>query len=419
MIEALREWLLAQGLSPDNVSLLIAGLSALFLLGVCVLVTIIAKRLVLHGVRTLIKHTQSTWDDVFLEQRVFDRLSHLAPALVLHIASPVAFADYPSLIKPVQVMAIVYMIVVGMAVLDALLNAGFQIYNTFEIAKRFPIKGFVQVAKIIIYFLGGIFILAELVSQSPMVFLSGLGAFTAVLLLVFKDSILGLVAGIQLMTNNMVRPGDWIEMPKYGADGDVIDITLTTVKVQNWDKTITTIPAYALIADSFKNWRGMQESGGRRIKRSINIDVSTIRFCDKEMVNRFRKFHLLRDYLDQKEKELESYNKEHQLDDDAELINRPRLTNVGCLRAYLTAYLRNHPMINKNMTFLVRQLAISGEGLPIEIYVFSSDTRWANYEAIQAEIFEHILASIPLFDLRVFQKPTGADFRGLAKALDR
>ena len=230
------------------------------------------------------------------------------------------------------------------------------------------------------------------------------------LILVFKDAILGFVAGIQLTANKMVARGDWIEMPDYGADGDVLDVSLTTVKVQNWDKTVTTIPTYALISNSFKNWRGMQESGGRRIKRSINIDVNTIKFCDEEMLARFGRIQHIAAYIEHKKEELAAYNQEQRADLSS-LVNGRRLTNVGTFRAYVAAYLRHHPMVNQDMTFLIRHLAPTEHGLPIEIYVFCSDIVWANYEAVQADIFDHILAIVPQFDLRLFQAPAGSDFR--------
>ena len=234
----------------------------------------------------------------------------------------------------------------------------------------------------------------------------------AVLLLVFKDAILGFVAGIQLIANQMVAKGDWIEMPKYGADGDVTEIALTTVKVQNWDKTITTIPTYALIRESFKNWRGMKEAGGRRIKRTINIDLSTIKFCDEEMLNRFSKIKHIAEYIQFKKEELAAYNTEHEID-NTNLANGRRMTNVGTFRAYTVAYLKNHPMVSQDMTFLVRHLAPTEHGLPIEVYVFCTDTVWANYEGIQADIFDHLLAVVPEFDLKVFQSPSGTDFHQL------
>jgi miniconductance mechanosensitive channel len=234
-------------------------------------------------------------------------------------------------------------------------------------------------------------------------------------MLIFKDSILGLVAGIQLSTNQMLHIGDWIEMPKYGADGDVIDISLTTLKVQNWDKTITTIPTYALISDYFKNWRGMSESGGRRIKRSINIDVTSIKFCTQEMLDKFKRFKCIREYVERKLEEIDTHNTSEGVD-ESDLVNGRHLTNIGTFRAYVAAYLRSHPRVHQGMTFLVRHLQPTAEGLPIQIYIFSNDQAWANYEAIQADIFDHILAVVPEFELRVFQNPTGADFQALQTA---
>jgi miniconductance mechanosensitive channel len=257
--------------------------------------------------------------------------------------------------------------------------------------------------------MAGIFIVSILTDQSPWGILSVLGGFTVVLMLVFKDTILGFVASIQLSGHDMVRVGDWIEMPKYGADGDVIDVTIHTVKVRNWDKTITTIPTYGLVSDAFKNWRGMSESGGRRIKRSMHIDMSSIKFCTDEMLEHFEKFELLKEYLQQKKEELSTYNKEHNVD-GSQLINGRRQTNIGVFRAYIVAYLKNNPKIHQAMTFLVRHLEPTPDGLPIQIYVFSNDQAWANYEAIQADIFDHLLAAAPEFDLRVFQNPTGYDF---------
>jgi miniconductance mechanosensitive channel len=253
-----------------------------------------------------------------------------------------------------------------------------------------------------------VLIISRLLDKSPWALLSGIGALTAVIMLVFKDSILGFVASVQLTTNDMVRRGDWIEMPKYGADGDVIEVSLNTVKVQNWDKTISTIPTYQLMQDTFKNWRGMSESGGRRIKRALYIDMNSIAFCDEEMLRRFEKIELLKDYLHEKRHEVAATNEG--IGDPDMPTNLRRLTNVGTFRAYVVAYLRAHPKIHKDMTFLVRQLPPNDTGLPIEIYVFSNDQDWARYEAIQADLFDHFLAVLPEFGLRVFQLPSGADF---------
>ena len=276
--------------------------------------------------------------------------------------------------------------------------------------RRVLIKGFLQVIKIVVFLIAVILTGSVLLNRSPAILLGGFGALTAVLMLIFKDAILGFVAGIQLTANKMVSYGDWIEMEKYGADGDVIDIALTTVKVQNWDKTITTIPTYALISESFKNWRGMSESGGRRIARSISIDVHSVRFCTDEMLKRFSKVQLISEYLKKRKKDIANHNKSNRID-PTNAVNCRRLTNLGTFRKYVEAYLKSLPVINQEMTFLVRQLRPTENGVPIQIYVFCSDKVWANYEAIQSDIFDHLLAVVPEFDLAVFQNPTGADFK--------
>ena len=305
------------------------------------------------------------------------------------------------------------MLFVAVLTIEAFLSSVVDIYHSYDTSRKFPVRIIVQVAKILLYAVIGIIILSTVIGKSPAFFIGGLGAMAAVLMLIFKDPILGLVAGIQLSANKMVRVGDWIEMPKYGADGDVVDISLTTVKVQNWDKTIITIPTFALVSEGVKNWRGMSESGGRRIKRSIYIDMTSVKFCNKEMTEKFSKIKYLSDYIQGKEKELSEFNSQKNIDDSV-LVNGRRMTNIGTFRAYLVSYLKDHPKINKNLTFLIRQLDPGPNGLPIEIYVFSSDQVWANYEAIQADIFDHILAIIPEFELKVFQNPTGADFQNLA-----
>ena len=376
---------------------------------------LVAKRYILAAITYAITRSKSTWDDAVLRQRTLDRLAHLAPALVIFILIPFALEGMDTTIAVLRGATQIYMIIILMLVLDSLLNSAEEIYQQFEASKEIPIKGFIQVLKLILYFLAAIFVISILLNKTPLFLLSGIGALTAVLMLIFRDAILGFVAGIQLAANKMVANGDWIEMPDYGADGDVIEVSLTTVKVQNWDKTITTIPTYALISESFKNWRGMQESGGRRIKRAVNIDMSSIKFCNGEMLDRFAKIQYISEYIEHKKHELEAFNQSINVDNTS-LVNGRRMTNVGTFRAYVKAYLQNHPEINKDMTFLIRQLSPTEYGLPIEIYVFSKDQVWANYEAIQADIFDHILAVVPEFDLRVYQNPTGADFSTLVRA---
>ncbi len=371
-----------------------------------------AKLVLLKVAAAMVRRTKTQWDDHLLHHRVFFWLAHLAPGIVLFLLAPVVLEGLEQLIAGVRGSAQIYMIVVVLLALDSLLNAALEIYSTFQISKQVPLKSFVQVAKIVLYIAALIVILSTLLGRSPVFLLSGIGVLASVLMLVFKDPILGFVAGIQLSTNRMLSEGDWIEMPSHGADGDVIDIALTTVKVQNWDKTITTIPTYALISNSFKNWRGMSESGGRRIKRSIHIDMNTIRLCTPEMIERYSKILYIADYLETKQRELETWNREHGID-DSNIVNGRRITNVGTFRAYLLAYLKNHPKINQEMTLLVRHLAPSSSGLPIEIYCFSADQEWAGYESIQADIFDHLLAVLPEFDLRTFQNPSGSDFQRL------
>jgi miniconductance mechanosensitive channel len=389
-----------------------AGAAFLFVVILSIAANIIAKRLILQVLTHLIEKTRTKWDDALLERRVLNNLAHLAPAVVIYLMSPIALAEFSLASQVVMSATMIYMVIVIVLAADSFLNAVMDIYHSFEIAKQVPITGSIQIVKLVVYFIGAIFVIATVLGKSPIFLLSGLGALTAVLMLIFKDAILGLVAGIQLTANKMVSVGDWIEMPKYGADGDVIEVALTTVKVQNWDKTVTTVPTYALINESFKNWRGMQDSGGRRIKRAIYIDMNTIKLCTEEMLQKFYNIQYIRAYIEKKKKELQEFNKVQNIVDTS-LVNGRRLTNVGTFRAYIEAYLRNHPMIHKNLTFLVRQLAPSDKGLPIEIYVFSTDIAWVNYEAIQADIFDHILAIVPEFELRVFQSPSGSDFAQL------
>lgn len=413
-MDLLMSWLIAQGLPAENAQAVGAVLASVVVLLVSLLAYVAAKRILLRLVRVAALRTKTTWDDVFVEERLFSRLAHLVPAIVIQAAAPDVLGGFPGAAGLVQTGISVYMALVGMTVFDAFLNGGERVYQTFAMAERFPIRTIVQIVRVVVYFVIGVAILAILLGKSPVVFFSGLGAFTAVLLLIFKDTLLGFVAGLQLTANNMVRTGDWIEMPGHNADGTVLDVSLTTVKVQNWDKTITTIPTYALVSQPFKNWRGMEESSGRRIKRAVHLDVTSVQFCDKEMLERFKKIRFITEYIAEKLAELEAHNREIEVD-ESYLINGRHLTNLGTFRAYLEHYLRAHPNIHQEMTFLVRQLAPTEHGLPIEIYVFSSDKAWGNYEAIQADIFDHVLAVLPLFDLRPFQSPTGADLRGLGQ----
>ncbi|MDX8341187.1 mechanosensitive ion channel [Draconibacterium sp. IB214405] len=394
----------------------------------------VTRKIFLKIVQRIAARTKTEWDDILVRNKVFMGLAHLVPAFILFYTADFSYPNihtevseldpevyktlsqdyYWGLATVLLKMSRLYFTVIIVYVTNAILNAGLEIYNTTEYAHHRSIKGYVQLVKIFVFFMAGILVISVLLEKDPTVLLAGLGAMAAVLLLVFRDTILGFVASIQLSANDMVKIGDWIQMDSHRADGTVIDITLNTVKVQNWDKTITTIPTYALVSESFYNWKGMEESGGRRIKRSVAIDTNTIKFCDAAMLERFEKFDLIRGYVREKEQELKEYNKGKNLTDE-DFISGRHQTNVGIFRKYLEVYLRQHPKIKQDLTFLVRQLAPVGKGLPIEIYVFSNDQAWANYEAIQADIFDHIFAVIPEFELRVFQEPTGADLEKLIK----
>ena len=402
MLSAIEDWLVGAGVAV-GIAGMVATATAVLVVGVLAMIAnVVAKRVLLRAVVSLAGRTQTDWDDVVAERRVFHRLAHIAPALVVYFFAPLVLVDAATIL--VRAGSLLYMIVVAVSVLDGLLNATADIIRASRFGRGLPLTAFAQVAKLILYGAAIIVALSVVIGQSPALLFSGLGAMTAVLMLIFKDAILGFVAGIQLSANQMVRPGDWIEMPKYGADGDVLEVALTTVKVQNFDKTITTVPTSALISESFKNWRGMSESGGRRIKRSINIDMSSIRFCDDAMLERLSGIHYMADYLTEKRRELETWNTGHESEPTTSLHPR-RLTNIGTFRAYIVAYLRHHPKIHPKLTFLVRQLAPTVHGLPIEIYVFSTDQNWVNYEGIQGNIFDHLLAVVPEFDLRVYQIP--------------
>ena len=409
----LKENLLELGLTTGMVESLVRG--GLILLAL--LLSWVAHRVsqgpIKRSIEKFAHYTIQQWDDILVEKHIVKRILYFIPLILLYVlSSPILTGT--SLLPFSQALISVLFLIAVMMFLDAMLSALLAIYGKSAIAKEISITPFVQVLKLGLYFVTGILLLSLLLQKTPLYFLSGLGALTAVLMFVFKDVLMGFVAGIQLIANKMVAPKDWIEMPKYGADGDVLEITLTTVKVQNFDNTITTIPTYALINESFKNWRNMNLSGGRRIKRYVNIDLGSIKFCNSEMLVRFKSIQLISQYIQNRQEEILVYNKKHQVDEST-LVNGRRLTNIGVFRSYVEAYLRQHPMIHKDMTFLIRQLSPSENGLPIEIYVFCKDTNWTAYEAIQADIFDHILAVVPEFDLRVFQEPSGSDFQKIGQ----
>lgn len=405
-MKLIRNRLLEYGMNPVLTDNLAAIIMILFISILCIIANFITQKIVLRVITHIITNNKFEWDNILLERKVFRRLSHIVPAIIIYYFST-TFPAYQHLIEK---GAITYIIIVGLMVINSFLKAVNDIYLTFEISKTKPIKGYIQVVQIIVFILGGLVVIANLLGESPFILLSGIGALSAVLLIVFRDSLLGLVAGIQLAANDMVQVGDWIEMPKYDADGDIIDISLNTVKVQNFDKTITTIPSYALISDSFKNWRGMQASGGRRIKRSLFIDTNSITFCTEEMIEKFKTIQFLSDYITTKEHEIAEYNAKNKINRNNP-VNGRALTNIGVFRAYINQYLQHHPGISPEMTLLVRQLAPTEMGLPLEIYAFTNDIRWDVYETIQSDIFDHLFAVAAEFGLHLFQNPSGNDFK--------
>ena len=369
------------------------------------LIYLITRHIILKSISHFFKKTSTNLDDILIEKGGFNRLSYLVPLIFIY-----NLKDLLPRYEIVDRALIALIALIFISSINAFISALSDIYSKTRYSNRLNIKSYIQIIKLFVNIFGIIIIIALLTGKSPVYFLSGIGALTAVLMLVFKDTILSLVSSVQISSNDLFKIGDWVEAPQFGADGDVIDIALHSVKIQNWDKTISIIPTHKLTDSSFKNWRGMSESGGRRIKRSIKIDMSSIKFCSDSMIERFKKFKVIGDYISRKLSEIEKHNLDNNINEEG-LINGRSLTNIGTFRAYVESYLRNHASIHNEMTFLVRQLSPESDGLPIEIYVFSSETNWVSYEAIQSNIFDHLLAILSEFDLRVFQNPTGNDYR--------
>ncbi|MCL1095477.1 mechanosensitive ion channel family protein [Shewanella kaireitica] len=408
---SITQWLATVGIDSQPAD----GVSTSILVIVCFIVAFIGyvfvKRGVVSTMNIVITRSRVHWDDIFMRYRVLEKLAKLVPALILNIILPLALTEHEVLASLADRLLDVTIVILFVRAVYSALDAANEIADVNLVSRRLPIKSFVQLFKLFMFFVAIIISISVLADQSPVYFLSGLGVATGLVMLVFRDTILGFVAGIQLAANRMVSPTDWIQMDKYGADGAVEEVSLTTVKVRNWDQTITMIPAYALVSDAFKNWRGMSESGGRRIKRSVQIDISSIGFLTEEDKQRLSKINHLKSYFAAKSQEISTFNA---LVEDADMpVNSRHLTNVGTFRAYMLAYLKQHEKVHKDMTLLVRQLAPTSTGVPIELYIFTNDIRWAAYEDIQADIFDHVFAILPEFGLRVYQGPTGADIRSL------
>jgi miniconductance mechanosensitive channel len=405
-------WLRTQELwgMLDQHPALHAGLGLVLLLVVALALGRVARFVILHMAKLLGRQPAMHWVVDLLHNKLFHRLAQMVPSLVIQFGLNLVPELSNTSTHFLGNVALAFTILFQVLALGALLNALLDIYARTDHARTRSIKGYVQLAKMILYIFGAIIIVATLIDRSPLLLLSGLGAMSAVILLVYKDTLLSFVASVQLTSNDMLRVGDWIEMPQVGADGDVVDITLHTVKVQNFDKTIVSIPTWRMMSESFKNWRGMQQSGGRRIKRSLFIDASGVRFVRDDEELKFTQIHLLTDYMGRKQAELKSWN-EAQGNVAALSANRRRMTNIGTFRAYALAYLNSHPDIQPDMTCMVRQMQATAQGIPLEIYCFTRTTAWADYERIQGDIFDYLLAVMPEFGLSLYQQPSGMDYR--------
>lgn len=403
--------LISWGVTPPLADKLDPFIAFTLILILAFVADLACRHILLRAVARLVKKTKATWDDVIFDTKVMTRMSHMVIPVILYLFIPVAFTETNSAtLKLLLHICQICIILFFLNFINAFLKAIYSVYSEKEQLRDRPLKGMLQTIQVLLWFVGGIIIVSILMDKNPMSLIAGLGASAAILLLIFKDSILGFVSGVQLSANDMLKVGDWIAMPKYGADGTVIEVTLNTVKVRNWDNTIITIPPYLLVSDSFQNWRGMRESGGRRVKRSINIDMTSVRFCTPQMLEKYQKIQLLKDYVEQTELVIKEYNKEQNIDNSI-LVNGRRQTNLGVFRAYLNAYLKSLPDVNKELTCMVRQLQPTDHGIPIELYFFCALKDWVPYEGVQADVFDHVLAIIPEFDLQVFQSPSGRDFQ--------
>jgi len=403
MNEILTNFLLEHGVNPyylvfwKNV-ILLCSVSIL-----AIILNLITKKILLKVLTKITSKTKTLWDDILVKRHVFTRLSHLVPALVIYFFIITCLSEWPVIQNIILIATKVYIVSVFLWSINSFFNGINDIYGKYDISKEKPIKSYIQVAKMFFFIIGIIVVISLIINKSPYILLGGMGAMMAIIILIFKDSILGLVAGVQLSSNDMLHIGDWITMPKHGADGDVVEMNLTTIKVMNWDKTITTIPSYSLISDSFQNWRGMRESGGRRIKRFLKIDLNSIRFVNGDDLEKYKKLPLLKDYIEGKQNEIK--NGDNDLN-PACMEDGRQLSNIGVFRKYIELYLRNSEKIRQDMTFIIRLLEPTETGLPLQIYVFTNTIDWVEYEGIQSDIFDHVLSIIGYFDLNTFQYST-------------
>ena len=389
----LMNWLQQMGVAESYLLLVQRIIVVIAILLIAYVFDMVCRKGIIPAIRKVTAKTQVTWDDYLLNDEVLNNACHLIPPVVFYVLIPLAFPESSELLSLILKLCMIYITAVALRLICSFITSLYTISSEHEKLKNHSLKGFYQMLKLVAICIGVIVIISILLDKSPLAILTGLGAGAAILMLVFQDTIKGLVAGVQLTANDMLRPGDWITMPKYGADGDVIEISLTTVKVRNWDKTITTVPPYALVNDSFQNWRGMFDIGGRRVKRSINIDMHSVRFCTDEEWKQYKQEPWMEGFEETGKEEV----------------------NLYIFRHYMDYYLHHHPKVNQNMIMIVRQLQPTAQGLPIEIYFFSANTAWVRYEHLQAEVFDHLLAVIHRFDLKVFQSPSGLDLQSLGK----
>ena len=405
--------LIGWGIDPKFADMFDETIIALLMVGLSIGLDYLCQAIFVGGMKHYTRRSPHQWNTLLMKRRVIHHLIHILPGILIYYLLPMAFVRGKEMLEFSQKVCAVYIIVAVLLTINGLLLVLLDVYNMKDKQKNRPLKGFVQVLQVLLFFIGGIIVVSVLIGKSPMTLFAGLGASAAVLMLVFKDSILGFVAGVQLSANDMLRIGDWIALPGGVANGVVEEITLNTVKIRNWDETISTVPPYTLVNNSFQNWRGMQESGGRRVNKNIFLDMTTLKFCTPEMLEKYRKIQLLTNYVEETERVVEEYNKEHHIDNSV-LVNGRRQTNLGVFRAYLTNYLRSLPTVNQEMTCMVRQLQPTETGIPLELYFFSANKDWIPYERLQAEVFDHLLAVLPEFGLRVFQSPSGLDVLSLS-----
>lgn len=408
----IKEQLLEVGFNAYYAAIVNAVLTTLLVLLLLFILDIVVRKSLTRIFFTLAKKTKTNFDDYLYRGNFPKYLAHILPFILLKAVIPEMYADFPAFEKFLIKFTDVYIIVLTIWICRSIIKATRDFLKEFDNFKDKPLDSFAQIAIIFLWFIGFLLIFLEVTGQDVLKFLASLGAVSAILLLIFKDSILGFVASIQVSVNDMVRIGDWITLEKFGADGDVYEINLTTVKVRNFDNTISTIPTYALISDSFKNWRGMQNSGGRRIKRSIHIKAGSVRFLNEEEVTELTKIQLIKDYLTQRQAEINEYNKQNNIDKSV-LLNGRNQTNLGIFRTYCDRYLESNPKVNKNLMIMCRHLPPTPDGIPLEVYVFSADKVWINYERIMADIFEHLMAALPYFKLEVHERPTSTDVQQL------